>query len=80
MSNIEIADLQVSGSDLFVDDESYLTELDHSSLLASQIQGGSLASIVVVTVVTFTAVSIATRISREILEPDCPPPPPPFCE
>jgi hypothetical protein len=40
MSKIKIADLQLSGSDLFVDNESYLTELNDSSLQATQIQGG----------------------------------------
>jgi hypothetical protein len=41
MSTIKIADLQVSGSDLFADNESYLAELDESSLLTTQIQGGT---------------------------------------
>jgi hypothetical protein len=41
MATINIIDLQVSGSDLFADNESYLTELDDSSLLTRQIQGGT---------------------------------------
>jgi hypothetical protein len=56
MSKIEIADLQVSGSDLFADRESYLNELDESSLIAGQIQGGSGAFCVTLSVISVLAV------------------------
>ncbi|PSB02211.1 hypothetical protein [Merismopedia glauca] len=76
MSTINIADLQVSGSDLFADSESYLNELDDSSFAASQIQGGFTPVPVATAIILFSA---ATRIAKEIMTPDCPPPPP-FCE
>jgi hypothetical protein len=77
MSTINIADLQASGSDLFADNESYLNELDDSSLLITQVQGGTGISCATFSVATvITAISVATRIIKEIMEPECPPPPP----
>jgi hypothetical protein len=60
MSTINITDLQISGSDLFADSESYLTELDNNSLASAQIQGGftptiSLVSLISPIVFTVTA-------------------------
>nr|AVH79538.1 hypothetical protein [Synechocystis sp. PCC 9413] len=79
MSTIKIADLHFSGSDLLQDNESYLNELDNLSLDASQIQGG-LTPVPVVSIVTatvITAISVVTRIAKEINEivNPCPPPP-----
>lgn len=58
MPTIKIADLQISGADLFADSESYLNELDDSALLATQIKGGSPP-----VVVTAVASAIASAIS-----------------
>jgi hypothetical protein len=41
MATINIVDLQLSGFNLFADNESYLHELDDSSLLTTQIKGGT---------------------------------------
>lgn len=79
MSTIKITDLSNSGSDLFRDDESYLNELDDSSFLATQIKGGTSDPIIgsaMVVASIITLISAATRAAREILEPECPPPPP----
>jgi hypothetical protein len=56
MAKISILDLQVSGSDLFADNESYLNELDDSSLITTQIQGGSGAFCVTLSVISVLAI------------------------
>jgi hypothetical protein len=79
MSTIKIADLQFSGADLFADSESYLNELDDSALLANQIKGGTSDPIIgsaMVVASIITLISAATRAAKEILQPECPPPPP----
>jgi hypothetical protein len=55
MATIRILDLHVSGSDLFADNESYLNELDDSSLVTTQIQGGSGAFCVTLSVISVMA-------------------------
>lgn len=52
MSKISISDLRLAGSDLFLDNESYLRELSESESTMTQIYGGETTWVYIVTMKT----------------------------